>query len=515
MFYKMVSSIKKGEWNEVKKYTSRHFSTYLWWENTNYQRNSWNSRSTVKEVHPDDNIETFTYDTNGNILTHQLKSSRGQPIDDETYQYSSTIKDQLISITDGFTNNSIIKEFKYEGSYKGNPTAIITNGVTQTLTWEGRKLKQIGNIGFAYNEDGIRIRKMGTDYIEYYMLDGSKVIGLQRYYEKEGYNMYFTYDEQEEIVGLSCEGKEYFYIRDITGNIIKIIDEDGSCVVQYDYDAWGNFKKTVNIECLVAEHNPFVYKGYFFDEETQLFYCNSRYYDPETGRFISLDSIDYLDSQSINGLNLYCYCMNNPIMYGNPSGHSAILIGLIIGAIVGVTIGFGTAAYIDYQDDGQIFNGSVAWYDYLGATVLGGAAGAAIGAGIGYIALQIGSALSSFAAQKFTIGVGLSLSSNGAAVMSAGLTITGTQILQGAALLAEVTVMAAILGKSGGYTVKQFPNDHDSAHVHIFGDDIADKAHGIRIGIDGNPLPGQGKLPPGAKKALKKLWEKILRALLK
>ena len=249
--------------------------------------------------------------------------------------------------------------------------------------------------------------------------------------------------------------------------------------------------------------------------ETSLFWLSSRYYSPELCRFISPDDVEYLDPESVNGLNLYCYCYNNPISYYDPSGHSAILVGLIIGAIVGACIGFGTAAYIDYQDDGQIFNGSVAWYDYLGATVLGGAAGAAIGAGIGYIAPYIGSELSSFAAQKFTIGGGTYLAANGELVVSAGLTFTGAQVLQGASLLAEVTVMAAILGKSGGYTVKQFPNDHDPAHVHIFGDDIADKAHGIRIGIDGNPLPGQGKLPPGAKKALKKLWEKILRALLK
>lgn len=60
--------------------------------------------------------------------------------------------------------------------------------------------------------------------------------------------------------------------------------------------------------------------------------------------------------------------------------------------------------------------------------------------------------------------------------------------------------MAAILGKSDGYIVKQFPNNNDYAHVHIFGDDIVDKTHGIRIGIDGNPLPGQGKLFPGAKR---------------
>ena len=138
-----------------------------------------------------------------------------------------------------------------------------------------------------------------------------------------------------------------------------------------------------------------------------------------------------------------------------------------------------------------------------------------VGGVIGYFAPQIGSAISSIASKSFTFGAGSYLTASGELVMSAGVTITGAQILQGAALLAEVTVMATILGKSGGYKVKQFPNDHDPAHVHIFGDDIANKAHGIRIGIDGNPLPGEGKLPSGAKKELKKLWKKILRALLK
>ncbi len=218
--------------------------------------------------------------------------------------------------------------------------------------------------------------------------------------------------------------------------------------------------------------------------------------------------MEYLDPESINGLNLYAYCGNDPVNRFDPTGHFAIS-ALIIGAIIGATIGFGTAAYIDYQDDGEIFNGSVKWYDYLGATVLGGA----IGAGIGYIVPQIAGALSSFASTSFTLGGGLSVSASGAATMSAGLTITGTQILQGAGILSGITIMASIIGKSGGYTVKKFPGDHDPKHVHIFGDDIADKAHGIRIGLDGNPLPGQGKLPPGARKALKKLWELILKAL--
>ncbi len=179
--------------------------------------------------------------------------------------------------------------------------------------------------------------------------------------------------------------------------------------------------------------------------------------------------------------------------------------------IIGALIGFGTVAYIDCQDDGQIFNGSVAWYDYLVATVLG----SMIGAGIWYIVTQIGSAFGSFTAQEFMFGARTSLNASGELVMTVGLTITGNQILQGAGILSGISIMASIIEKSGGYMVKKFPNDHDPTHVHIFGDDIADKAHGIRIGLDGDPLPGQGKLPPGARKALKKLWKLISKALSK
>ena len=85
----------------------------------------------------------------------------------------------------------------------------------------------------------------------------------------------------------------------------------------------------------IGQLNPFRYKGYYYDDETGLFYCNSRYYNPEWGRWISPDSIEYLDPESINGLNLYCYCMNNPIMYANPSGHFGILATLLISTLVG------------------------------------------------------------------------------------------------------------------------------------------------------------------------------------
>ena len=68
-------------------------------------------------------------------------------------------------------------------------------------------------------------------------------------------------------------------------------------------------------------------------EETNLYYLNSRYYDPEIGRFLSADRPDYLEPESINGLNLYAYCNNNPVMYCDPEGTSTIVVG---GAIFGV-----------------------------------------------------------------------------------------------------------------------------------------------------------------------------------
>ena len=178
--------------------------------------------------------------------------------------------------------------------------------------------------------------------------------------------------------------------------------------------------------------NPIRYRGYYYDEDTGLYYCNTRYYSPKWRRFISPDDTAYLDPTSPNGLNQYCYCNNDPINYADPSGGSAILIGLIIGAIVGAGVGFGTVAYMDYRDDGQLFNGSIAWYDYLGATLLGGVVGGAIGAGVGYCLPGI----SSFAGSSFSFGGGSAMLLDGTVLALPGITVTGAQIMITTGMLA-------------------------------------------------------------------------------
>ncbi|MBQ2909144.1 MAG: hypothetical protein IJE56_04235 [Clostridia bacterium] len=57
-------------------------------------------------------------------------------------------------------------------------------------------------------------------------------------------------------------------------------------------------------------NNPFRWKGYYYDVETELYYCNYRYYSPLLCSWISLDSFDYLDPETVGGIDLYCYCYN-------------------------------------------------------------------------------------------------------------------------------------------------------------------------------------------------------------
>ncbi len=100
----------------------------------------------------------------------------------------------------------------------------------------------------------------------------------------------------------------------------------------------------------------------YYDDETNLYYLESRYYNPEIGRFISPDSVDYLSNEVVNGINLYSYCGNDPVNKYDSSGHFAItlttlLIGGSIAEAIEAGIGLGTAVYKDVKEDGIWFNG--------------------------------------------------------------------------------------------------------------------------------------------------------------
>lgn len=124
----------------------------------------------------------------------------------------------------------------------------------------------------------------------------------------------------------SCTGT-YFYLRDSLQNIIGIIDSTGDLVVKYDYTAYGECTITYNTEG-IAEINPFRYKGYYYDQESGMYYCNSRYYVPEWCRWLTPDSPSFLQPESLNGMNLFAYCCNDPVNKVDSSGCFAILAAL-------------------------------------------------------------------------------------------------------------------------------------------------------------------------------------------
>ena len=103
---------------------------------------------------------------------------------------------------------------------------------------------------------------------------------------------------------------------------VKLLDNSGNTVVKYVYNAWGNHEIIDYTSYNLGQINPIRYRSYYYDVETGLYYLKSRYYDPQTGRFISMDDISYLDPETIGGTNLYAYCGNDPVNRTDPSGHS-------------------------------------------------------------------------------------------------------------------------------------------------------------------------------------------------
>ena len=168
--------------------------------------------------------------------------------------------------------------------------------------------------------------------------------GLRAEMEENGQLVKFLYNEDREAVaeeesdgnviryirglGLISSDSEkaktyYHYVSDEQGSITHVIngeekesgelpqeDVQSRVLNHYEYDAFGN-----TIRCEEQVHNRFRYTGEQYDPLTGQYYLRARYYNPVIARFTQEDTY-YGD-----GLNLYTYCQNNPILYHDPTGH--------------------------------------------------------------------------------------------------------------------------------------------------------------------------------------------------
>ena len=194
-------------------------------------------------------------------------------------------------------------------------------------------------------------------------------------------------------------------------------------MVEYKYDAWGDHNIILSEPSYenLAKANPFRYRGYYYDEGIGLYYLKSRYYDPETGRFITIDDISYLDPETINGLNLYAYCGNNPVMRVDENGNKwwdwlisgvQIVLGIALVA-TGVGIGFG-ATLIAGGALGIVTNA-------LGSTI-GGGLGSMLN---GWGAISTGISLLSFGIPGIFAGIGLMAVGGATMLMGANEVVSG------------------------------------------------------------------------------------------
>lgn len=311
-------------------------------------------------------INKYSYDNLGNILSKStLDLNDNSLINHDKYVYSCDNKHLLIAVND---NKITYDVYGRIASYDDKDYIWDNNGTLKNVSSNSHIISE-----YAYNDKGIRYKKTLSNGVNVrYVLDGNKIL-------KEEHNTFsinYLYNGSG-LFGFTYNNETYIYERNIFGDIVRIFNSDAEIVGEYKYDAFGNATIVTDVNN-IASLNPFRYRGYYFDNETELYYLNYRYYDPSIGRFISPDDISYVNPNTINGLNLYAYCGNDPINRVDPNGH--FWISLIIGLTLGIIVGFTTAAYSDYKDDGVWFNGK--WQDYVFEIGLGAITGA-IGGGVG------------------------------------------------------------------------------------------------------------------------------------
>lgn len=260
----------------------------------------------------------YSYDKAGNI------QSKNEQYLDPTYDYpSGSPTGNVYEYTDTEWKDKVTKINGDTITYDepGNPLSY-RDGMT--FEWKnGRQLSSLqtadNSVYYKYDSNGMRTRKTDNNGTTYYYYDSNNnLIGLT----KGNDTLLFYYDSDGNVTSFKYNGTMYYYVKNLQGDIVKIINQSGTVYVSYVYDAWGNIK-SVSGEPILRELNPFRYRSYLYDNETGLYYLQSRYYDPITGRFLNADALFDTQSGTPLSTNMFAYCENDPINYIDPYGYAS------------------------------------------------------------------------------------------------------------------------------------------------------------------------------------------------
>lgn len=265
----------------------------------------------------------YNYDDYGNIESKieyaYTTSDVGTATNTVTYTYDNGWKDLLTSFNG--------EDISYDSI--GNPTTY--RGAT--CTYFGRQLQTYKicdnlSVSYKYDSNGLRTSKTvnGIQH-DYYYVDDVLM------YEKAGndYELFYRYDADGKLAMISYyrfaenESGQFNVVTNTQGDVVKILGGSGYVRAEYAYDAFGNVTIVTDNpynEFSIASVNSIRYRGYVYDNETGLYYLQSRYYDPETGRFINCDDPDYIGTNdTFTGWNGFAYCEGDPVNCVDPSGY--------------------------------------------------------------------------------------------------------------------------------------------------------------------------------------------------
>nr|WP_227510183.1 RHS repeat-associated core domain-containing protein [Marinobacter excellens] len=255
----------------------------------------------------------YRYDAAYNRTGETTLNVEATTIADKTYRYNS--RNQLTAIDD---NLDPAQNVSYDFDANGNQTGKTKAAVETDFVYDVRDhLRSVTTGGstlgqFLYDYRGMRIEKDGARGIERYSYDDQSV--LTQFDDTGATLAKFEYGGNRLISLNSLDNGLQFYHFDALGSPVTLTKPDGSVQARYSYDAWGHKRHQSG-----ESWNRFAFTGHEEDRETNLIYAKARYYDPDTGRFLSQDPWEG-DTTIAPSLNKYLYAYANPTVYWDPDG---------------------------------------------------------------------------------------------------------------------------------------------------------------------------------------------------